>query len=167
MTKPSAASNPLPRYVVRWDGEIVGTKQNPKYRYTHAVIGQVEEKGVREWAYATPAKDDRYRQLYDYYEKYVREGPDAHYPRFSSSFEAETRAEYAARIAGGFDAFVEQWRNRRIEFFKAWREDHRFDVQVLRWLKPGETNKMRPSNIALEMYHTWGHKHGHTLCETH
>ena len=155
MTATKTRDAPKTAYIVRWNGAVVGTKQNTNVRYTHAVIGQVEEKGVREWAYATANQDDEYRSLYDHYEKYARDEPDSRY-----------RAEYAARIeGGGFDVFVKRLREQRIKWFKELRQaEYPFAVHVLRWLKAGETNKMRQGPIAFEMY-PGARSHRRSICD--
>ena len=62
-----------------------------------------------------------------------------------------TREFYKDRIAGGFDAFAQAWRNRRIEWFEGL-DKSLFEPRVLKWIKPGEANKTWMHREAISVF---------------
>ena len=64
-------------YVVRRNGAVIGSTTSRSVRYTHALVGQLQEATVRKWAYSELGDEDdmeegsagRYRNLFDHYTK--------------------------------------------------------------------------------------------------
>jgi hypothetical protein len=150
----AAKKQKLPKinYIVRWNGAVVGTISNSKERYTRAIIGQIDEKIVREWVYVTPDQDEQYRSTFDHYARIAAEDPKTGAQRSVTPELVYASHKLAnSRIAGGFDAFAEQWRQRRIDWFEGARTGGFFDVRVLKWLTPGE-NQTEPRNGGVRIY---------------
>lgn len=115
------------KYIAKLDGIIVGKRTTKDRTYTHAIVALSDEAGARDAAYNHVAdEDDRDNYEFDCREVvaakvYGTADPDAY------------RARCAAKVEGGFEAYVARVRTEKIERFEHDLSNGKYKPGVVAW----------------------------------
>jgi hypothetical protein len=117
------------KYIARLDGKIVGKRKTENRTYTHAIVTQRNEVAARQFAYGYVAtKSDR--SNFDYY---CAEAVKPRHEWRTGETLAAYMADCQAKVAGGFDAYVERVRRLEIERFEQALKKGAFEPQAVSW----------------------------------
>lgn len=131
------------KFVARWEGKIVGTRTSPR-PYTHAVIVRGVQEYYRKKAYEYVATDCD-KSNFKYYGEVVAGLRDSKYD--SAEQTAKNRADAAANIEGGFEAYIGRLRQTEIDRYEERVKNGGFMPCVRGWsMSAANAQKMANSN---------------------